>query len=656
MDDLDNNTESQREYSVSSVGSHYSPAPTASEADSPPATPNHYSLQVQAEHSNRRHILSPPTKRPPTSSPYSTVPPTPTHTYRSSPRKRSLSPSTRYPSHATNTAAAATSAAAPPPPDSSPRPFKRLRTATFHHAYLTLLNDDIRDAAQQFTPLPTDNADGGNSSSTTLAPSQLGLTHWSGAEKALFFSALARVGRDDAAGIAARVRTKGVLEVAAYLELLARERERERAEGGAGGRVVALALAAPAEVPAAVELGQECCAALEEAADAVSVRQEGHEVGVEKARWGERAWLVEGGNWRALEAAPPEGLEGSLGLFRVGNWLRLSGRVFMNSAVEEYNWARVEGEEPAVRATALEDFYTLAVEVTRRLVAATIFVGEGRVRARRELYPHARSRVWKQDVEAAALSLGFPTNSRKFWAQSARRLRLDVYDSEDPPMVGWEGEGEDEQDPMSYDEVERALGLESEATGTNTAPAEETESSEEELDEDMASAAGSDDGSVDLGAGTPRASGDEEVLPYEDEAEKAAITREVNEIFVHSALEYPKTGPQRNNLRNRIRAERAQEAYADKMDARASYYEEKRMWAMLERQPRMELVKPDPPEEPRQWTTKTVDDLVKSYSRTPGDWRSKLELVPSRWEMDYALVEDKKKAEAISVATSGDEI
>jgi hypothetical protein len=332
--------------------------------------------------------------------------------------------------------------------------------------------------------------------------------------------------------------------------------------------------------------------------------------------------------------------------------------MFMNSAVEEYNWMRVEGEEPGVRATALEDFYTLAVEVTKRLVAATIFVSEGRIRARRELYPYTRNRVWKQDVEAAALSLGLPTDSRKFWAKCARRLRLDVYENEDAVVVGWEGEGEGEQDPMSYDEVERALGLEPEAIGANTATdQEETESSEEELDEAVVEAMESDDGSVELDAATPQVSENEGGLPHEDEAEREAVTREMNEVLVHSALEYPKSGPQGDNLRRQIRAERTHEAYADKLDARASYYEEKRLWAMLERQPLRELLKPDAPEEPRRVTKQTADDLVKGFARTPGDWRSKLEVIPSKWEMDYALVQDKKrKAEAISTAESGEEI
>jgi hypothetical protein len=348
-------------------------------------------------------------------------------------------------------------------------------------------------------------------------------------------------------------------------------------------------------------------------------------------------------------------MEGSLGLFRVGAWLRLSGRLFMNSVVEEYNWARVEGEEPAIRATALEDFYSIAVEVTRRLVAATIFVGEARVKARRELYPDARNRVWKQDVEAAALSLGLPTDSRRFWAKCARRLRLDVYDDDNGEAAGWETQ--DEQEPMSYDEVEKALGLEAASPGGDAPPDEETESSEEEpVDDDPA--AESDHGSIELGGGALDISDHEQPLSEEDEAEKEAVTREMNEVLAHSALEYPNSGKPRAALRSRIRAERAHEAYADKLDARASYYEDKRLWAMLERHPPMELVKPDVPAEPPKSSKRTIGDLINGFSRTPGDWRRKLEVVPSRWEMDYALAEaeKKEKAKAAPGTESGDEL
>jgi hypothetical protein len=236
-------------------------------------------------------------------------------------------------------------------------------------------------------------------------------------------------------------------------------------------------------------------------------------------------------------------------------------------------------------------------------------------------------------------------------------LRLDVYDEEDGDVEAWDGEGE--HGPMSYDEVERALGLELEHNEADAASDKESESSsEEEIDHDMASAPESENGSIELGAGSAYAPEYDEAFPEDDEAEKADVTREMNELLVHSTLEYPKSGKPRETLRRGIRAERAQEAYADKLDARATYLEEKRLWAMLERQPPQELVKPDVPEDLGKITKRRIDELIKGFSRTPGDWRSKLDVVPGRWEMEYALAEEEKKekAKGTTGAESGDEI
>jgi hypothetical protein len=347
-------------------------------------------------------------------------------------------------------------------------------------------------------------------------------------------------------------------------------------------------------------------------------------------------------------------LAGAMELFRVRNWLGLSERVFMNAAVEEYNWASVAEEPPAIRATALQDFQALAVEMTRRLVAATIFVAESRIKARRLLYPNARSRVWTQDVEAAALSLGLPTNSRAFWAKSARRLRLGVVDDGDEDEVEWDDEGE--QELMSYDDVEAALGLKNGVVDDASDDDLDSPSSEdEETDQDTASLSGSDDGSVDLGTGTPLPPDNKKGVPEMDEAEKAAVKREMNELLVQSALEYPTSKISKRSLRDRICAERAHEAYADKLDARASYNEEKRLWNLLDKEPPMELVRPEVPEQPPKYSKRRVDELVSGFARVQGDWRSRMEAVPSRWEMEYAVVQEEK-AKAAARAERASEI
>ncbi|KAL2129928.1 hypothetical protein VTI74DRAFT_7092 [Chaetomium olivicolor] len=634
-DDNDLYQTPQRRYSVSSVGSHYNPS-TTSEG----AAPDHHSLKAepnpQGSFTPIRSLARP--RKSGQVSPYSTVPPTPTQAQWLSPRKRSRSSSPHI---------RPASAGFP-----SPRPFKRHK-GTFNHAYLNLLNEDIIDAASRYVPHNWDD---------TLAPSQVGLAYWSEAEKTLFFEALARLGRDDTAGIAGRLKTKSALEVADYLALL---------DSAACQKKDPIT---PADLPAAVELSQACCAALEEAADAVAIRQERREEAEERKRWAaptfstaastiittttnnsteppEEFWLITPSNYTSIQTArsPPAKMLPFLTLFRLRSWLQLSSRLFMNSAVEEYNWRAVADEPPSIRATALEDFHALAVSVTRRLVAATVFVAESRVKSIRAWDGRVRKRVWRSDVKAAVMSLGLRRDAREFWARCARRLRLEVVDDD--------GDSWDEGEPLAYEEVESALGVEGEGGEEGSGESEQSELEEKEMDEDDASM--SENGSVELGTCMPYASEHEEGLPEEDEAEKEAVNREMNEILVHSALEYPKSKTARANLRHRIRSERAHEAYADALDAKASYYEEKRLWALLERQPTVELAKPDVPAETPKYTKRTVDDLINGFSRTPGggSWREKLEAVPSRWEMDYVLSrEEKNKAKAATAAESGDEI
>ncbi|GAB1318841.1 RNA polymerase I-specific transcription initiation factor rrn5 [Madurella fahalii] len=664
-DDNNYNEPPQRRHSISSAGSKYSPSVASSDGDAA-----YYAEQPDAPglEEDEKPIFPATPRRPLAShSPYTTVPPTPIHSYphyhdhHPSPLKRSRSRSR-------------SSSQSPVPP---PRPFKRLK-APLNHAYLSLLNADILDASTRFTPHTWPTAAAGGDDKThhhdhdgALQPSQIGLSHWTAAEKTLFFDALARLGADDARGIAARVCTKSEFEVAAYLALLGRDAAAAAtaAAGGAGDGQRRMrrwhAGVVLGDLPAAVELSQACVAALEEAADAVSLRQEAYEEAVERTRWEGKGgfWVVREWNRRQLEKAGPEGMP-SVGFFRVGNWLGLAEGVFMNSVVEEGNWRAIAGEgekeKPGIWATALEDFYALALSVTRRLVAATAYVAESRVRAKREMYPGTAMRATVKDVEAAALSLGLKTNSRGFWAKCARRLRLEVYDAEDEGTVGWN----EEEEPMSYGEVERALGLELGNGSDETVSIDEPESSEEEEEEeqntDGSAASVSDAASVDLGAEWHDES-DNEGLPEqeENEAEKRDIDREVDELLVHSALEYPKTRRARDALRRRIRAARAHEAYADALDAWASYSEEKRLWVMLDRQPPLGLIKVEAPGDPPN-RGRTVDELIKGFSRTPGKggWRSKLEVVPSRWEMEYALVQEEReeKVKVTNVAESGEEI
>ncbi|KAJ1333607.1 RNA polymerase I-specific transcription initiation factor RRN5 [Microdochium nivale] len=293
-------------------------------------------------------------------------------------------------------------------------PLKRKKTA-FNAAYLAFFNNFVFDVngkqPHEFHP--------------KLASSQLGVINWSAAEKNALFAAVTRLGQDDLPGIAAQVHTKSVLEVRQYLMLL-QDAAINRRENQAG-RSATVTLA---DHPAAIEVDQDTCNALDAAADDLSLRQEAHEEGVEEHRWGDTPWLITPAVARDLEHQVKQhdpDIQTFGEFFITRKWLLLSEHIFMNAAIEDCNWQSVGPEKPAIRATALEDFYSLAKSVTRRLLATTLIMANSRLRRRKQT---KHGSVKAHDVKAARLSLGMPGDSSKFWATSARRLRLNVYDDE----------------------------------------------------------------------------------------------------------------------------------------------------------------------------------------------------------------------------------
>lgn len=350
-------------------------------------------------------------------------------------------------------------------------PLKRMRNA-FNAGYLDLLNQDISNAAAGASKTEPN-------SRLALEPSQIGAVYWRAPEKEAFFSALGRLGRDDHAGIAARIGSKSPLEVAQLVALLS-ERDKARKDD----RVSWQETLRPVGIPAAAEISHECCVALDGVADDLSVRQEAHEQALEEKRWGAEHWLVTqslvgaraGGHADAAAAATTtRKLEGELpfaNLFVLPNWLRLSERVFMNSTVPDCNWRHVSEEPPAIRATALSDFHELARSVTRRLVATTLFMSESRIKARRAPASRAKQAVKARDVHAAVESLNLKSNSHDFWARAARRLRLDV-------------QGDDAS--QTDDDESRASSSSSSSSSSDDEDEDETKENEDEADRESSS-------------------------------------------------------------------------------------------------------------------------------------------------------------------------
>lgn len=158
----------------------------------------------------------------------------------------------------------------------------------YNDAYRSLFNDDVRRAAIRFEP------PAGRRYTT-----QYGASSWTGDEQALLFAALARLGRDDVAGIAQAVGTKTVAETHDVLLLL---HDAAAARGDTG-----LTLR---HVPAAVEVGQECSEQLDVMAEALAWYQEQWDVAEEQQRYGDH-WLLTPRLAAQLEAAINGPLNGS---------------------------------------------------------------------------------------------------------------------------------------------------------------------------------------------------------------------------------------------------------------------------------------------------------------------------------------------------------
>ena len=494
-------------------------------------------------------------------------------------------------------------------PDWDSLPLKRQKAA-LSSEYIEILNQDIRDAAEANI----------SEDWRGLEPSMLGETYWTASEKEKIFSGLERLGKFDLAGIASRIGTKTEEEVRVYLDLLAQEDSVRRADPSKRDRVVRML-----DIPFAAEVSQETCNALEKMADDVSLRCEWQEDGLERKRWGGDRWLVTPPLARSLELRVRRDKEPDEDMpfaefFLTRNWLKLSERVFMNSAVPDYSWRSVSREPPSIRASALQDLHGLAVEVTRRLVTATLVKATERVSAKSHEH-RTRGLVKNKDVREAAACLGLRENSRDFWARSARRLRLEVYQDEEglheseeediesggaaPPdqtsdsagdLTDYQGNDDDdndEQDMMSYGEVEAALGIheagiihsehESDAEDVNDL----SEDSSLYLENSSSGESAGDGGDTrpsDQGT-NPGPQGDNDPPAARDEGESdvdpAEVDRDLHEAIQYTDTAYSGTARGRDAIRRRLGTEHRLEAQCARSDAAFDRAEERRLRRLL---------------------------------------------------------------------------
>ncbi|POS87914.1 hypothetical protein EPUL_000245 [Erysiphe pulchra] len=313
------------------------------------------------------------------------------------------------------------------------RKFKRLQQY-YNYEYRSILNLEIQVVASGVS----------QDDVYTFQESQIGSSIWTVMEKSYFFAALDSLGKDNIRGISARIGSKSELEVKEYLLVL---EEKTRSMISHSSKLCTLV-----DIPSASEISENCCALLEKAADALAAREEYEEAKIEEEKW-DALWIITNNfceefrrrrnrfkNLKSMDEIQP-----FLDLFFLRNWFHLTENIFMNSCTnEEENWRNFAdpGERPAIRTTALEDFYSLTINLTKKLVSATIFCTMSRHRAR-GTEKSKLIEVNLEDAEAAIRTLGFKRNSDKYWTQCARRCQLSIVD--------------DSKNDMTYDEVESVM-------------------------------------------------------------------------------------------------------------------------------------------------------------------------------------------------------
>lgn len=489
----------------------------------------------------------------------------------------------------------------------------RSKHAKLHYSegYRAILNSAIQDIAsgdvQDIVP--------------ALQSSQLGSVWWTATEKGSFFHSLSKVGRDNVKEIAAAIGTKTAFEVQAYIHLLQHGLvEKQKTEP----RQQLFGLD---DIPSAIEISPECEATLDDAAKAISTLQDQYERRAEEDMWGE-TWLLtpEVDRWIESRRHEPMGDEKvekilpAAQLLKLPNWLELSTRVFMNQGDGRDCWQDVAGpdEWPSIRATAFQDFHTLAVSLTRRLITTTMFCAMSRIRTQKtKPAPGRLGDVRRDDVESAIHVLGLDLDSNEFWIGSARRCHLKVHAEA--------AASTDHGEVLSYDDVERLLRRKGKLSD-ELRDVGRTDSVA--VMSDGRSSYGGEPAAVPRSATQPRQSMEQDTDVGLASDYATSVGTAYNGPIKPSDSEFEDVDNRRERRRqisnSRNDLEDAQDEYIEAFDTHASRLEEQRLWDAVNTKPpnHVKLEVPPIPERPLM-TRKDEDDLV--------DWRDHTEYW-SQWE------------------------
>ena len=501
----------------------------------------------------------------------------------------------------------------------------------YNDKYRVLFNSTVEDITSR-----------GYSEGVPFPPNKIGVTIWSSEEKAILFFVLARRGRHDIKGIAADIGSKSESEVYTYLELL------QNATAEKSAHVHRKHLLQIDDMEPALEVSQQCCAALDLAAEAVSVLQHMEEERKERqvhanfslltlalAKWANRSLQAgEEGEQEVLQALP------AATLLNLKSFLTLSERVFMNSSVAENNWRTYaeRRQSPSITYTAFSDMHTLAVSVTRRLIQSSLFFAMSRIRTMgTSSYYTPKQHVKTRDVVAALNVLGMEAGGRKTWIGTARKCRLRVYET----VTNRKTQG----NRYSYDEVEAILSKEnlgsrgryrSRSAGNEDVsqpPRDKSDASSAEDVPEESGSSSSDDSSTDQSESSVSDGGT-------------------------SSTDQPSSPGSEHGLTQR-RLEQAEDAYLEAFDQKASKEEEKRLWEILGEDPSIKMnLKPlDLPPIPRRAKRKNPPDWM-TWINYSAEWENFDTPVPAssfaenrklgkRHEVDSELTDESSDEDAV---------
>ncbi|GAB1740076.1 hypothetical protein NU219Hw_g4996t1 [Hortaea werneckii] len=505
------------------------------------------------------------------------------------------------------------------------KPHSGLRQASGGQ-YRALLNTAIQEVQGR----TYDNA-------TPLLPSHVGASLWTTDEKEAFFAALTRFDVGDVRRISNAVRTKSEAEIQLYLQLLQEGlTEMEATAKGPSDLPVS-------DIPAAFELSEEFEERLDQEAQLLAAKVNGHDEDRERSKYGDD-WLIDESLAANIEGdvekseklkikendeevgqeavSPSKRPLNSVELLHPHAFLTLSRTLFMNApAVSGISWHDFQNEpfaDPGIFHTAFDDFHSLVVNLARRLVQAAIFQATTRLRtsgaSRSKWAP--KPEVTATDVQAVMNTLHKPASWQSYWAKMPRRLGLGVYTDSKNYRDGRPGTKVGVK--LTHREVEAELGIE--APGIEQEAADDGSYDEDYYDTDEF---------TDVSDGHDRPYPDDETnslgpddVDEDDEFPKFDDTDMKHEPMGNDEIQL--TGKKRQRALSPAGFARAETEYLESLDQRASNIEEARLCDWLQ-------ISPPAKRSERPEAQLTAPSLPRAERNSQSDWRRKTDY-QAEWE------------------------